>query len=289
MAIDTIIEFLGRLPKPYLTLFGFFLVLVIGSIDTFTSVDISVSLLYFLPIIMIAWFEGGLPAILISIFSAITWALSDLMSGHIYSNFAVPLWNTAMMLGMFMVVSYSVATAKKLFVKEREHAHIDDLTGIANIRFFYEQARIGISKAAINKRPLTLAYIAVDNLPYINNTFGHIVGDYLLHEVAQTMMSTVRSADIISRLGGATFAILMQETKNESAIAIMYTMQAHLLNLVKKHGWPVTFDTSVVTCDGTICTLDELIATAEGLISAAGKTGKNMVKFKILDFSSKSS
>jgi len=236
MTIKTIIEFLGKLPKPYLTLFGFFLVLVIGSIDTFTSYDISVSLLYFIPIIMIAWFEGGLPAILISIFSAITWALSNLMSGHIYSNFAVPIWNTVMMLGMFMVVAYSIATVKKLFVKEREHAHTDDLTGIANIRFFYEQARIEISKAAINKRPLTLAYIAIDNLTHVNNLFGHIVGDYLLHEVARTMRSTVRSKDIISRLGGAKFAVLMLEIKNENATAIMYNVQEHLLNLVKKHG-----------------------------------------------------
>jgi diguanylate cyclase (GGDEF)-like protein len=289
MRIKTIIEFPEKLPKPSLTLFGLLLVLAIGGLDTLTSYDISLSVLYLLPIILIAWYEGGLPATLLSIFSAITWATSDLVSGHIYSHITVRIWNAITVLGMFLFVAYSITTVKKLFIKEREHADTDDLTGLANIKFFYEQARIEISRSAKYKLPLTLAYIDIDNLRHVNDTLGHIAGDYLLHEVAQIMRSTLRPTDIISRLGGSKFAVLMPETNNENATVIIHKVQKHLLDVVKKNGWPVAFSTGVVTCDGTTYTLDELIAMAEDLMNAARETGKNMVKSKILDLSSTTS
>jgi len=289
MRIKTIIEFPAKLPKPFLTFLGLLLVLAIGGLDTITSYDISVSVLYLLPIILIAWYEDGVSATLLSIFSAITWSTSDLVSGHIYSHITVRIWNILMVLGMFLFVAYSIATVKKLFIKEQEHADTDDLTGVANIKFFYEQARSEISRSAQYKRPLTLAYINIDNLRYVNDTLGHIAGDYILHEVAQILRSTLRSTDIISRLGGAKFSVLMPETNNENAMAAVYKVQEHLLHAVKKNSWPVAFSTGVVTCDGPTYTLDELIAKAEDLINAAGETGKNVVKSKILSLTSTAS
>jgi diguanylate cyclase (GGDEF)-like protein len=283
MRIKTILDSPGKLPKPFLTFAGFLLVLAISSLDSITSYDISVSALYLLPIILIAWFEGGAPVAIISIFSAITWAVSDLASGHVYSHSAIPIWNAIMVLGMFLIVAYSITAIKKLLIKEREHAHTDDLTGVENIRFFYEQARIEISKSAIDKRPLTLAYIDIDNLRHVNDTLGHIAGDYLLHEAAHIMRSTLRSTDIISRLGGAKFAILMPETKHENATDIIYKVQEHLLDMAKHNGWPVTFRTGVVTCDSPTYTIDELIKVAEDLMNAAKKTGKNMVEYEKLE------
>ena len=286
MRIKAILESPGKLPKPLFTLIGFLLVLAIGSLDSITSYDISVSALYLLPIMLIAWFEGGVPAALLSIFSAITWAMSDLVSGHPYLHIAIPIWNATMVLGMFLIVAYSITALKKLLIKEREHASTDDLTGVANIRFFYEQARAEIGRSATSKQPLTLAYIDVENLRHINDTLGHIAGDYLLHEAAQKMRSTLRSTDVISRLGGSKFAILMPETKNEDATHIIYKVQELLLDMVEHNGWPVTFSTGIITCNGPIYTIDMLIKKAEDLMNAAKETGKNMVKSKLLDLSS---
>jgi diguanylate cyclase (GGDEF)-like protein len=285
MRIKTIIEFPEKLPKPVLTFVGLLLVLLIGGLDTITSYDISVSVLYLFPIVLIAWYEGGVYSSLISIFSAITWATSDLVSGHKYSHTSVRIWNAAMVLGMFFLVAYSIAAIKKLFLKEHEHADTDDLTGVANIRFFYEQARIEISRSAAYKRPLTLAYISIDDLRHVNDTLGHIAGDYLLHEVARIMRTTLRSTDLISRLGGAQFAVLMPETSNENATAVVYKVQEQLMQAVNKKGWPVTFSTGVVTSNGPTYTLDELITKAEDLMKAARETGKNEVRSRILDLS----
>jgi diguanylate cyclase (GGDEF)-like protein len=283
MRIKTILEFPGKLPKPFLTFIGFLLVLAIGGLDSITSYDISISVLYLLPIMLIAWFEGGVPAAIISIFSAITWATSDLVSGHIYSHIAFPIWNAIMVLGMFLIVAFSITALKKLLIKEREHGHTDDLTGAANIGFFYEQARAEIGRSTVQKRPLALAHIGIDNLRHVNDAFGHIAGDYLLHEAAQIMRSTLRSTDVVSRLGGAKFAVLMPETKIENAIVIIHNVQEHLLDMVKKNGWPVTFSTGVVACPGPKCTIDELIKMAEDRMNTAKEPGKNRVKYEKLE------
>ncbi len=276
--IKKILESPGKLPKPFLTFIGFLLVLAIGSLDSLTSYDISISLLYMLPIILIAWFEGGVSATIISIFSAITWAISDLVSGHIYSHVAVPIWNAFMVLGMFLIVAYSIVTIKKLLRKESEHGSTDELTGTANIGFFYEKARAEIRRSDVHKRPLSLAYICINNLRYVNDIFGHIAGDYLLHEAAQIMRSTVRSEDVVSRLGGARFAVLMPDTANEIAIFIIQTVQKHLRDMVKKNDWPVTFIAGVATCPDPTCTIDELIELAEDRTNATNETNRHVAQ-----------
>lgn len=286
MRIKKIIDRIEKLPKPFLTLIGFLLVLAIGSLDSLTSHEISVSFLYLLPIMLIAWFEGGVPAAVISIFSAITWAVSDLASGHIYSHVAAPIWNFLVVLAMFFTVTFSLVTFKNVLKKQREHAQTDELTGAANFKFFYEQAGREIREAALHKRPLSLASINVDNLKQINDTFGHMAGDYLLHEVSQIMKSATRSTDIVSRLGGARFAFLMPGTGDKNAADIISKVQERLLDMVKKSGWPVTFSTGVVTCEGPACTPEELIKRADDLMNEAREAGSNTVKFKILDPSS---
>ncbi len=276
--IKKILESPGKLPKPFLTFIGFLLVLAIGSLDSLTSYDISISLLYLLPIILIAWFEGGVSATIISIFSAITWAISDLVSGHIYSHVAVPIWNALMALGIFLIVAFSIVTIKNLLKKEREHGNTDDLTGTANIGFFYETARAEIRRSDAHKRPLSLAYICIDNLRYVNDVFGHIAGDYLLHEAAQIMRSALRSEAVVSRLGGARFAVLMPGTTNEAAISIIHTVQEHLRDMVKKNDWPVTFIAGVATCTDPTRTIDELIDMAEDRMNATNENNRNKAR-----------
>jgi diguanylate cyclase (GGDEF)-like protein len=289
MRIKTILEFPEKLPESTLTFLGFLLVLAIGVLDSITSYDLSFSLLYLFPIILIAWYEGGIPVTLISIFSAINWAIADLVSGHIYSNYSIHIWNVIMMLGMFLIVGYSFTLLKKFYIKEREQAHNDDLTNVSNIKFFYEQARVEISRSAIEKRPLTLAYLGIDNFKYVNESLGYMTGDFILHEIAQTIKATLQSTALISRFGGAEFAILMLGTKTENSVAIIQVVQEHLVKMVKKHGWAVTFSIGVVTRDGPTYAIDELISVAKDLMKAAKETGKNLVKFKILNLPSISS
>jgi diguanylate cyclase (GGDEF)-like protein len=282
MPIKTILEFPEKLPRHFLPFVGFSLVLAIGVLDSFTSYDVSVSLLYLVPIMLMAWYEGGIFVAVMSIFSVINWAIADMVSGHIYSHIAIPLWNAIMMLGMFLIIGYTITMLKKLLVKEREHSHDDDLTNVANIRFFYERASIEIKRLSINKRPLSLMYLAIDNLRFINESLGYVTGDFLLHEVAQTMKAALQSTSLISRFGGAEFAILIPGTQTENVTTVISDVQKRLLEMVNKHNWPVTFSIGVVTDVDAAYNIDELINMSKDLMKASKITGKNTVEYKEL-------
>ncbi len=278
--MNTVLEYISKIPKTFITVFGVLFVVILGIVDHLTGYEISFSIFYLLPIAIISWFVGKLPGVTISVLSSITWLLADLTSGHIYSQFVIPLWNSIMRLGFFLVVTFSVSTIKKLLQKEKELARLDFLTGVANSRAFYELAGIEINKAIRTKRPFTFAYIDIDNFKQVNDTLGHSAGDKLLYSVAETIKLNVRSIDIVSRLGGDEFAILMPETEGKQAEIAVNRVQKYLLEIVQQNKWPVTFSIGVVTCYEP-CKMDELVKEADNLMYSAKENGKNSVKYKI--------
>lgn len=114
-----VIASIGNMFKTFLTFFLFLLVLAIGCLDFFTDYDFFVSLLYLVPVILTAWFEGGVPATVISIFCALTWAVADLVSGHIYFQRNIAIRNAFMVLALFLIVAYFIVVIKKVSAKER--------------------------------------------------------------------------------------------------------------------------------------------------------------------------
>jgi len=282
MQIDPI-AVIGKIPKSMLMIVGVSLVILIGVVDFSSGYDISVAFLYLLPVLLFAL--GGTPmsAILISIFSAVTMFWADLASGHVYAHKAIPIWNFIMALGIFLTIAFSNLKIKELMQKEREHACNDFLTNVYTTRYFYEQTHIEINRSARYKQPLTLAYIDVDNFKYINDTYGHSMGDDLLRIVAESLKTMLRSTDIISRLGGDEFAVLMPDTNEEHAKIAITKVQKTLLETVTKNGWPVTFSIGVATCYGPKCLQDELIKMADGLMYDVKKNGKNMIKYGLFE------
>ncbi|HYA85574.1 MAG TPA: GGDEF domain-containing protein [Nitrospirota bacterium] len=274
---------IGKIPKPLLTIIGVSLVIIIGVIDYSFGYEISVAFLYLLPVLLFAL--GGTPksAVLISIFSAVTMFWADLASGHVYSHNAIPIWNFTMVLGIFLTIAFSNLKIKELMQKEHEHACNDFLTNVYTTRYFYEQTHIEINRSARYKQPLTLAYIDVDNFKYVNDTYGHSIGDDLLRIVAESLKTMLRSTDIVSRLGGDEFAVLMPDTNEDHAKIAITKVQKKLLESVNKNGWPVTFSIGVATCYGPACLQNELIKMADGLMYDVKKNGKNMIKYGLFE------
>jgi diguanylate cyclase (GGDEF)-like protein len=282
MQIDPL-KVLGRIPKSLLIFLSVSLVMLISIIDYVTGFQVSVSFLYLFPIMLIALVGTPVSATLISIFSAITLFWADLASGHIYTHKAIPLWNFITELGVFITFAFANLKIKKLLQREHEFACSDYLTDVYNSRYFYEQARLEINRSARYKQPLTLAYLDIDNFKNINDTYGHSIGDDLLRTVAESMKTMLRATDIISRMGGDEFAILMPDTSDEQAKVVVSKVQHMLLETLKKNGWPVTFSIGVVTCYVPPCSHDDLIKKADNLMYDVKKNGKNMIKFGLFE------
>lgn len=91
-------------------------------------------------------------------------------------------------------------------------AAIDDLTGIANRRRFLDWVDQECARSARTGQPFTLMIIDIDRFKWINDTYGHAVGDEFLRLFTQTTLSHLRSQDMFARLGGDEFCILLPET-----------------------------------------------------------------------------
>lgn len=96
-------------------------------------------------------------------------------------------------------------------------ANTDSLTGLANRRHLFEQLRREFSRAMRYRRPLSLLYIDLDGFKAVNDKHGHTFGDEVLRGAAVAMRSVLRSTDLMARIGGDEFAVLMPETTLASA------------------------------------------------------------------------
>jgi len=111
-----------------------------------------------------------------------------------------------------------------------ELAATDALTGLNNRRAFEERARAELLRSQRYMRPLTLLMIDIDHFKTVNDSFGHHAGDLTLKAIARTLNDAKRESDIVGRVGGEEFAVLLPETTNEAA----WSFAERLCALVKE-------------------------------------------------------
>jgi diguanylate cyclase (GGDEF)-like protein len=100
-------------------------------------------------------------------------------------------------------------------------ASTDPLTGLANHRTFHERLLLEVRRAKRYGRPLSLAVVDVDNFKHVNDIAGHEAGDRVLAELAERLGSIARAEDVLARIGGDEFAILLPETDRMQALAAL--------------------------------------------------------------------
>lgn len=90
-------------------------------------------------------------------------------------------------------------------------AYHDNLTGLPNRKMFYEKLIQEIKNSQINNKQFAVLYIDLDGFKSVNDTFGHAVGDFLLYEVGRRIKSCIRKEDILARMGGDEFTLLISD------------------------------------------------------------------------------
>ncbi|HAX92272.1 MAG TPA: hypothetical protein DCY07_08760 [Rhodospirillaceae bacterium] len=180
------------------------------------------------------------------------------------------------------LVSLSDISRRKQLENELFHqANTDELTGVSNRRCFMNEAEQEIRRARRFGRDLSIIMMDLDHFKHVNDTHGHAVGDSALQTVVRASLESLRESDIMGRLGGEEFAILMPETGIDAAADVAERLRAHI------------GETSISTLTDTIhCTtslgvaqlkaedntIDELLIRADAALFRAKDAGRNRVE-----------
>ncbi|SFJ63185.1 diguanylate cyclase (GGDEF) domain-containing protein [Paenibacillus sp. UNC496MF] len=123
----------------------------------------------------------------------------------------------------------------------QKHAMTDKLTGLRNRAALDQQLKV------YRKRQVSVLMIDIDNFKSINDSFGHAIGDGVLYDVANTMMSQIRGADIY-RYGGEEFTIILPGLQIRESYAIAERLRKAVEQHVHVYGRPVTISIGVASC-----------------------------------------
>jgi diguanylate cyclase (GGDEF)-like protein len=273
--------YLAKLPQSLLLLIGGVLVLLVGMLNHLVGPEHSSPEFYLVPILLVTWLTERWIGFILSVLGALTWLIVDLTSGATYSLPDIPYWNGVKRLSSFFILTTIVSVLKNTLTHEKEISRIDFLTGIRNRRYFIELVNMEINRARRYEHPLTMVCLDLDNFKAVNDCFGHTTGDILLRLVAHTIRENIRVTDTVARLGGDEFAILMPETGRNVAEVIMQKVQKINLDILRKHGWPVTLSVGVVTFTSPPSTVDEVLRISDRLMYTAKENGKNSIQYEV--------
>jgi diguanylate cyclase (GGDEF)-like protein len=274
-------ETVKKVSKPGWIVVGVLLLSLVGYLDYITGTEFSFSLFYLLPISLISWAIGERFGLLFAILASGVWMVVDIsINNNRTNNLFAYMWNATARLGFFLLPVFMIRLNRAL-QREQELARTDFLTGVLNARFFHELAQMEMNRSVRYKRPFTIAFIDVDNFKSINDTFGHTTGDTVLQAIAMNIKSRLRRTDIIARVGGDEFVILLPETDAQTAPVVISNMQQALLKEMDESGWSVTFSIGVLTLNSPPLSVDHMLGRADQLMYMVKNNGKNNIEYAI--------
>ena len=241
-----------------------------------TPPEIRLGILYIVPVLLVTWTEGiawGLG------FAVATIGLREVVAWEQLPPDTPLLWRVVNAASYVAVLGVAMAGLQRLRHIQMQLSRLathDPLTSVVNARAFAARLTQELERNRRYPRPLSLLYLDLDNFKVINDSHGHQTGDAVLRLVADAMRSSVRQADIVGRMGGDEFAVLMPETDAALADAAAKRLAAGLRTVFK--GTPtVTASIGVVSCSATDANTDDLLRRADQAMYDAKKAGKDRV------------
>ncbi len=185
----------------------------------------------------------------------------------------------------YLVVFSNISTRKNMEQELHQLAFYDKLTGLPNRRMFMDYLQNIIKQSERHKKCFALFFMDLDNFKNINDTMGHEAGDQLLIQISQKLKEIFRGVDLVTRLGGDEFTIIIEYIKAPGHIDIGNLAAKAVKQLSAQpiilQGRPLTISTSlgIAKYPENGLDFDTLIKNADTAMYAAKKSGKNNYAF----------
>ena len=266
-------------PKLFRALRLFSLAVLVGGVyvlNARTPGELHLGNLYVIPVLLATWHDGTGWGIAF----ALATSLLRLRTGFDQLPEVTPLQIRVLNeLAYLAVVAVAIAGLSQLRRTQDQLAQLathDPLTNVLNARAFSQELTQELGRNRRYGRPLALIYLDLDDFKRVNDAHGHATGDAVLRLVADAMRGAVRQADVVGRLGGDEFGVLMPETDGDVAHAAASRLATGIRTVFR--GTPsVTASIGVVAVSGTEAGSDELLRKADQAMYAAKQAGKDRV------------
>jgi diguanylate cyclase (GGDEF)-like protein len=167
----------------------------------------------------------------------------------------------------------------EIFTQSVSIGATDELTGAHNRRYLFRRLAEEITRARQSGAPLSVFIFDIDRFKQVNDMYGHAEGDRLLKEIAKTAAQAVRDIDLVARLGGEEFAVILPGTNIADALTIAERVRTGIeeLGYVTQDGVALTTAVSagVAALDENRQTPAQLLAAADACLLEAKRAGRN--------------
>ena len=255
---------------------------LLGVLDYTTGVEIHFLLLYLVPIFIGGWFISKEAGIYLAIFASIIWFVVVSLSGRSYSSVWIPYWNLLMRMAVFTVFAITQAQLRAKLVELSHLASRDFLTGLPNGHAFYQLTAKEMDRA-FGVEPMTLVCIDITGFKWINHRFGYSAGDHMICAIAHTIREHVPRPDLVGRLGGTNFAVLLPNVASDVANLILQRVQSALDAERRKYAHPITFFISAIACTKAPRTVAELLQEADAQMTRIKNGRKDSLQIAKVD------
>jgi len=153
----------------------------------------------------------------------------------------------------------------------------DSLTGLFNHRYFHDRLRTELQRASRAHDSVAVLMLDIDDFKRINDVHGHGTGDEILCQLAETLRSVVRGSDVVCRLGGEEFAVILPSCDDASALALAQRISATVARVDFAAAGRITFSVGLAQGPKHAMNPRELIACAEAAMMTAKAEGKDAI------------
>jgi len=194
----------------------------------------------------------------------------------------VPLFDENGTLTYYAAIERDLTEHKKLQSHLESMATIDSLTGLANRQAFMQRAKNEFNRARRYARPLTVVMIDIDHFKAINDRYGHAAGDEVLRQAADICQSSLRGSDLMGRIGGEEFVLLLPDTPHTNAYHVAERMRVHLyetpIELENGTTLNITASFGVASMNEDDSDFNAVLERADEAMYHAKHDGRNQVK-----------
>lgn len=162
----------------------------------------------------------------------------------------------------------------------QRQAATDPLTGLHNRRGYELLFTQEFKRAKRVGSPLAVAILDLDRFKHLNDTYGHSAGDQVLHALAEEWSARLRAPDVLGRLGGEEFVVLMPDTAASEAVDVMERLRRHADETPRELGVatvPVTVTIGVTELAESDTSVQDMIARADEALYRGKDQGRNQV------------